>query len=78
MMAILVFLYTLCIREGLFNQTFKKSDFKKIMGKTFRSQSIIRFGRSIIARRFHHLTSFIRYLRQTIKQISQLKLSHVQ
>ncbi len=78
MMAILVFLYALCIREGLLNQTYKKSDFKKYSGKIFRSQSIFRSGRSIMAGKFYHFVSFIRYLRQIIKQIGQLKLSHVQ
>ena len=78
MMAILVFLYALCIREGLLNKTSKKSDFKNYSGKVFRSQSIFRLGRSIIAGKFHHIASFIRYLRQILKQIDQIRLSHVQ
>ena len=62
MMAIVSFLYVLCIHQGLIAYaTFKKSDFKKYRnGTTTLAVSIFRKGKALLTGLFHHLKSFVR------------------
>lgn len=69
MMAIVTFLYVLCIHQGILAYSkFKKSDFKKYRdGTTTLAISVFRKGKSLIAGKFHHLKSFIRFLMSILK-----------
>jgi len=62
MMAIVCFLYALCIHQGLIEyRVFKKSDFKKYKnGKITLAISIFRKGKSIIAGKFYHFKSLLK------------------
>jgi len=69
MMAIVSFLYVLCIHQGLLAYSkLKKSDFKKYRdGTKTLAVSIFRKGKAIVAGKFHHLKSFIRFLIAVLK-----------
>ena len=69
MMAIVSFLYVLCIHHGfLAYREKKKSDFKKYLdGTTTLAISIFRKGKSIVAGKFYHLISFIEFLSEILK-----------
>lgn len=70
MMAIVCFLYVLCIYNGFLSYaTKKKSDWKKYAdGKITLAISIFKKGKSILAGKFYHLPSFIEYLARSIKR----------
>ncbi len=69
MMAIVSFLYVLCIQQGVLAYSeFKKSDFKKYRdGTATLAVSIFRKGKSIMAGKFHNLKSFIKFLMSILK-----------
>lgn len=68
-MAIVRFLYVLCLHHGM--ETFKetrKSDFKNFGGgKTTLAVSIFKKGKSIIILKFYDFVTFIRYLTRLMK-----------
>jgi len=80
MMAIVVFLYVLCIGQGwLQYQSIKKSDWKKFKdGKVTLAVSVFRKGRSYLAAKFNDLVSFIRFLTQLLKNKNAPFWVHVQ
>jgi len=80
MMAIVCFLYILCIHHGVLESAkMKKSDFKKYTNGTITlAVSIFKKGKSILAGKFYHLVSFIRYLTRILKGKSKPKWVHVQ
>lgn len=70
MMAIVVFLYALCIEQGwLQYRNMKKSDWKKFQnGDTTLAVSVFRKGRSYLAAKFNNLASFLQFLTLMLKQ----------
>jgi len=80
MMAIVSFLYVLCIHHGfLAYQKTKKSDFKKYLnGTSTLAISIFRKGKSIVAGKFQHLISFIAFLSEILKGKKLPNWIHVQ
>lgn len=80
MMAIVTFLYILCIHHGTEGYIKKKkSDFKKFAnGKITLTVSIFKKGKSIVAGKFYHFISFIRYLTEILKGKKIPSWFHVQ
>lgn len=80
MMAIVTFLYVLCIHQGLIAyKTIKKSDIKKYTdGKITLAISIFRKGKAIVKGKFHHLPSFLQYLVDILTGKKLPKWVHVQ
>ena len=80
MMAIVSFLYTLCIHQGLLAYTsFKKSDFRKYKdGKITLAISIFQKGRALLAGKFHHLPSFLEFLKEILWRKKLPQWVHVQ
>jgi len=80
MMAIVSFLYVLCIHQGILAYAkLKKSDFKKYRdGTKTLAVSIFRKGKAIVAGMFHHLKSFIQFLISILKGKSPPFWVHVQ
>lgn len=80
MMAIVVFLYVLCIIEGLKQlRKSKPSDWKIYKnGKQFLTVSIFRKGLSYVNLKFNNLRSFIEYLIHLLKGKNLLFLQNVQ
>jgi len=80
MMAIVSFLYILCIHHGVLEYVkMKRSDYKIYAnGTTTLAVSIFKKGKSILAGKFYHLASFIRYLTRILKGKSNPKWVHVQ
>jgi len=80
MMAIVSFLYILCIHQGLLEyRNMKKSDIKiYASGKTTLAVSVFKKGKAILAGKFYHLVSFIRYLTAILKGKSNPIWVHVQ
>ena len=79
-MAIVVFLYALCIDQGwLQYQCPKKSDWKKFKnGDTTLAVSVFRKGRSYLAAKFNDLVSFLRFLTLILKRKKVPFWVHVQ
>jgi len=75
MMAIVVFLYTICIKEGFIQyKQKKKSDWKIYAnGSVTLTVSIFRKGLSFIDTKLRNLSSFFWLIANWIKQISKLK-----
>ena len=69
MMAIVTFLYVLCIHEGIIcYKKIKKSDLKKYAdGKVTLAISVFRKGKSVVAGKFTHLRAFLDYLTQILR-----------
>ncbi len=80
MKALVVFLYTLCICEGLFQlKDGKLSHWKKYKdGKTFLAVSIFRKGLSFLCLSFNNLRSFCDYLVRALGDKKLLFLQNVQ
>lgn len=80
MMAIVCFLYTLCVNQGLIAyRTIKKSDYKKYAcGLSTLAVSVFKKGKTILSGNFYNLTSFIDFIMRLIKGKKQLKWVHVQ
>lgn len=80
MMAIVVFLYVLCICEGLKQlKTVKLSNRKKYKnGTIFLTISIFRKGLSLVCLKFNNLNSFCLYLKLILKDRNLLILQNVQ
>lgn len=79
MMAIVCFLYTLCVSQGLLAyQQPKKSDYKKYAdGLSTLAESVFKKGKSIVSMKFYDLASFIRFLLHIIKGKRPPKWVHV-
>jgi hypothetical protein len=79
MMAIVNFLYVICLQQGLLSYAKKKkSDWKKYADeKITLAISVFRKGKSIVAGKFHHLKSFFAFLTETIKRKKSPKWVHV-
>ncbi len=80
MMGIVVFLYVLCITQGLKRlMKKKKSDWKKYSnGKSFLSESIFLKGLAYINAEFWNLVGFIEYLNRELADKKLLFLQNVQ
>jgi len=80
MMAIVVFLYVLCIGQGwLQYKNTKKSDWKKYKdGGITLAVSVFRKGRSYLAAKFNDLASFIRFLALLLRHKNAPFWVHVQ
>lgn len=80
MMAIVCFLYTLCVSQGLLRyQQKKKSDYKNYSdGSSALAESIFKKGKSVISMKFHDLRSFLRFIAQLIAGKKPPKWVHVQ
>jgi len=80
MMAIVSFLYVLCIHQGILAyRALKKSDWKKYHDGTITlAVSIFRKGKAILSGKFYHLPSFIRYLMEVLKGKKLPNWIHVQ
>ena len=80
MMGIVVFLYVLCIVEGLKQlKKAKKSDWKNYKdGKRFLTVSVFSKGLAYVNLRFSDLVSFIQYLTNTLQDKKLLFLQNVQ
>jgi len=80
MMAIVCFLYILCIHHGIIEYVeMKKSDFKTYAdGTRTLAVSIFKKGKSILAGKFYHLASFIQYLTKILKGKKDPQWVHVQ
>lgn len=80
MMAIVVFLYVLCICEGLKQlKKTKASDWKKFKdGTVTLAISVFRKGLSYVNLRFNNLRSFVRYLKRILSDKNLLFLQNVQ
>ena len=80
MMAIVSFLYTLCIHQGILAySTFKKSDFKKYRdGTVTLAVSIFQKGRALLAGKFHNLRSFLEFLKDILWSKKLPQWVHVQ
>lgn len=80
MMAIVVFLYVLCICEGLKQlKNTKSSDWKKFKNGTVTlAVSVFRKGLSYVSLRFNNLKSFIRYLSRILSDKNMTFLQNVQ
>lgn len=80
MMAIVSFLYVLCVHRGLIAyRIHKKSDFRKYRdGRITLAVSVFRKGKAIVAGKFYHLKSFLRYLADILKDKKRPKWVHVQ
>ena len=80
MMAIVCFLYTLCVSQGLLHyKQSKKSDYKKYADGSFTlAQSVFRKGKSIVSMKFHNLKSFLRFITDLITGKKPPKWVHVQ
>jgi len=79
MMAIVTFLYVLCIHEGLIcYEKIKKSDLKKYADGTITlAISVFRKGKSVVAGKFTHLRAFLDYLTQILHAKKVPKWVHV-
>jgi ribonuclease HIII len=79
-MAIVVFLYVLCICEGLKQlKKMKPSDSKKFKDGTITlTVSIFRKGLAYVHLKFNNLRTFVRYLRTILKHKNLLFLQNVQ
>jgi hypothetical protein len=80
MMAMVVFLYVLCICEGLKQlKKTKPSDWKKFKdGAITLAISVFRKGLSQVCLRFNNLPSFIRYLKRILSDKNLIFLQNVQ
>lgn len=80
MMAIVCFLYVLCINEGLIAyKKMKKSDIKKYSdGSESLAVSIFRKGLAIVDGKFYHFLSFLNFLIEILKSKKKPKWVHVQ
>jgi len=80
MMGIVVFLYTLCVVEGIKQlKKSKPSDYKKYKdGKIFLTVSIFKKGLDHLNLRFRNLSSFIQFLRSELAGNKMLFLQNVQ
>ena len=80
MMAIVCFLYTLCVDQGLITyRTTKKSDYKKYAsGLSTLAVSVFKKGKTILSSKFYNLLSFIDFIMRLIKGKKQLNWVHVQ
>lgn len=80
MMAIVVFLYVLCICEGLKQlKNTKPSDWKKFKDGTITlAISVFRKGLSYVSLRFNNIRSFVRYLRRVLSDKNLIFLQNVQ
>lgn len=80
MMALVVFLYVLCITEGLEKLKIKKvSDWKKYKnGKCFLAVSVFRKGLSYLSQKFNNLVTFIDYLADKLLDKNLVFLQNVQ
>lgn len=80
MMAIVVFLYVLCICEGLKQlKRTKSSDWRKFKdGRITLAISVFRKGLSQVNLRFNNLRSFVRYLRRLLSDKNLIFLQNVQ
>ena len=78
-MAIVTFLYVLCIHEGLIAyKVVKKSDLKKYAdGKVTLAVSVFRKGLSFVEGRFANLRTFAKYLVDIIRAKKVPKWVHV-
>ena len=79
-MAIVTFLYALCVHQGLLvYSVYKKSDFKKYKdGKITLAVSVFRKGISIVIGKFYHLKSFLEYLANILADKKRPNWVHVQ
>lgn len=79
MMAIVVFLYALCIEQGLLQyQTSKKSDWKKFSNQSVTlAVSVFRKGLSYLETKFKDLVTFIDFLTQLIWRKNSTFWTHV-
>ena len=80
MMAIVCFLYVLCIHQGILAyKNYKTSDFKKYRdGTKTLAVSIFRKGKALLAGKFHHLKSFLIYLIDILRGKKRPAWVHVQ
>lgn len=80
MMAIVSFLYTLCVHQGMLAySSFKKSDYKKYQNGTITlAVSIFRKGKALLAGKFYHLKSFLHFLSAVLKFKKRPFWVHVQ
>ena len=80
MMAVVCFLYTLCISQGLLRyRQSKKSDYKNYSdGSSTLAESVFKKGKSIVSMKFRNLKSFLMFIAQIIDGKKPPKWVHVQ